>query len=509
MAREQHCDVAVVGLGGAGAAAVIAAKGAGADVIAIERSTEAGGNTRDSGASIHEFLDVPRLVQHYSELTYGSTPEPVIRTYVEGVVGIPDWVRAHGGKPNRALRGDRPATPPAEGPQAGTVDCFPSARPTSAFPSIDGADAMGGRYKVVAQDWEPGTGATAGGVTLWQVLGAEIDRLGVPILYETRARRLLKDPETGAVKGVVADSPEGKVVIHARRGVILTTGGFASDPSMLVDVFGVEMPCLGAPGLRTGDGIRMAADVGADMWHMTGLSARLGYQFEGYEAGFLARLSGPGFVFVDQDAQRYVDETELDAHAAALVALVHDPTRGGYRRVPSYLIFDEETRYDGPIVTVVAGYNAGFPWSRDNSAEVKRGWIKQADTIDELAASVGLPADALVATVAEFNAVARGEVPDRLGRRQEASRALASPPYYAVELVPCVYNTQGGPRRNERAEVLNPFGEPIPGLYSAGELGSLWNRLYPGTGNLAECLVFGQIAGREAASRGSSGPSRG
>lgn len=506
MASEQHYDVVVVGLGGAGAAAAITAREAGADVIVIERSTEAGGNTRDSGASIHEFLDVPRLIQHYSKLTYGSTPEPVIRTYVEGVVGIPDWVRAHGGKPNRALRSNRAATPPNDKPQGG--DCFPSARPTSAFPSVEGADAMGARYKLVPEGWESNTGVPAGGVTLWQVLAAEVERLEIPVIYETRARRLLKDSDTGTVTGVIADSGEGEVVVHARGGVILTTGGFASDPSMLVDVFGVEMPCLGAPGLRTGDGIRMAADVGADMWHMTGLSARLGYKFEGYEAGFLARLAGPGFVFVDQDAKRYVDETQLDAHAAALVALVHDPMRGGYRRIPSYVIFDEETRYDGPIVTVVAGHNAGYPWSRDNSAEVKRGWIKRAETIEELAAMVGLSADALAATVDEFNAVARGEAHDRFGRKQEASRALASPPYYAVELVPCIYNTQGGPRRNERAEVLSPFGDPIPGLYSAGELGSLWNRLYPGTGNLAECLVFGQIAGREAASRASGGPSR-
>ena len=60
-------------------------------------------------------------------------------------------------------------------------------------------------------------------------------------------------------------------------------------------------------------------------------------------------------------------------------------------------------------------------------------------------------------------------------------------------------NTQGGPRRNERAQVVRPDGTPIPRLYSAGELGSIYSYLYQGTGNIGECLAFGRIAGRNAA----------
>ena len=72
-------------------------------------------------------------------------------------------------------------------------------------------------------------------------------------------------------------------------------------------------------------------------------------------------------------------------------------------------------------------------------------------------------------------------------------------PYYAVELSPSMLNTQGGPRRNEKAEIVKPDGTPIPRLYSAGELGSIYSYLYQGTGNIGECLAFGRIAGREAA----------
>ena len=77
--------------------------------------------------------------------------------------------------------------------------------------------------------------------------------------------------------------------------------------------------------------------------------------------------------------------------------------------------------------------------------------------------------------------------------------AFGNGPYYAVELSPSMINTQGGPRRNEKAEVLKPDGTPIPRLYSAGELGSIYSYLYQGTGNIGECLVFGRIAGRNAA----------
>ncbi len=76
---------------------------------------------------------------------------------------------------------------------------------------------------------------------------------------------------------------------------------------------------------------------------------------------------------------------------------------------------------------------------------------------------------------------------------------IAEGPFYAVELSPSMLNTQGGPRRNEKAQIVRPDGSPIPRLYSAGELGSIYSYLYQGTGNIGECLAFGRISGRNAA----------
>ena len=75
---------------------------------------------------------------------------------------------------------------------------------------------------------------------------------------------------------------------------------------------------------------------------------------------------------------------------------------------------------------------------------------------------------------------------------------LGPGPYYAVELSPSMINTQGGPRRNEKGQIVRPDGTPIPRPYSAGELGSIYSYLYQGTGNIGECLVFGRIAARNA-----------
>ena len=93
--------------------------------------------------------------------------------------------------------------------------------------------------------------------------------------------------------------------------------------------------------------------------------------------------------------------------------------------------------------------------------------------------------------------MAAGEDAD-FGRKLMLS-PLAKGPFYAMELSPSMINTQGGPRRNEEAKILRPDGTPIPRLYSAGELGSIFSYLYQGTGNIGECLAFGRIAGRNVA----------
>jgi succinate dehydrogenase/fumarate reductase flavoprotein subunit len=104
---------------------------------------------------------------------------------------------------------------------------------------------------------------------------------------------------------------------------------------------------------------------------------------------------------------------------------------------------------------------------------------------------------ALEATVLRWNHLCETGKDVDFGRRKMLLR-FGSPPYYAIELSPAMLNTQGGPRRNERGQILRPDGTPIPRLYSAGELGSIYSYLYQGTGNIGECLAFGRISARNA-----------
>jgi hypothetical protein len=141
-----------------------------------------------------------------------------------------------------------------------------------------------------------------------------------------------------------------------------------------------------------------------------------------------------------------------------------------------------------------------YRWSEDNSAELAKGWIKTARTLKGLARETGLPAQALERTVRLFNRhCAKGRDPE-FSRRAKELVPLDEPPYYAVELWPGGPNTQGGPRRNHKGQILNADGNPIKGLYGAGELGSVYGMLYPGAGgNLAEAFAFGRIIGEQIA----------
>ena len=104
-------------------------------------------------------------------------------------------------------------------------------------------------------------------------------------------------------------------------------------------------------------------------------------------------------------------------------------------------------------------------------------------------------------TVADFGKAA-SEGHDPMFRRvAETMRAFGDGPFYAIEVMPDILNTQGGPRRNGQAEVLDRDGRPIPHLYAAGEFGGIASNMYQGGGNMAECMIFGKVAGANAAAK--------
>jgi succinate dehydrogenase/fumarate reductase flavoprotein subunit len=477
-------DVIIVGGGGSGAAAAIEAMERGASVIVLEKTSSLGGSTQESGGSVRLIDDAESAVEHYWTLTQGTTPRSVMEAFVDGLLELPDWIEAHDGElvlvPNHNY----------------TRWVFPARRPGTAFPHVPGASGLGRRAHLAPMSPDRPRGAA-----MWDFLSRNLARLDVPVFTGTRVIKLIEEGPSRAVVGVEVEVPDGTIQIRSKRGVILCCGGFAYDPEMIRQYFGIPLPALSPPGRNAGDGIRMAQQVGADLWHMSGASTTVGYKFPELNAGFHCRMPDYGFVMVDQNAKRYTSETHLENHAAHLIMITQDTITGEFTRIPSFVIFDEVTRKAGLLASLDSGENRHYPWSDDNSAEVEKGWILKANTLEEIGELLGLPVLELRATIDDFNQCKDNEVADRLGRLPEQMRAIRESPFYGVPVYPSFVNTQGGPRRNSEAAILRPDGSLIPGLYGAGELGSIWNRLYPGAGNVSECLVFGRIAGRSAMSK--------
>lgn len=472
---NEEADVIVVGYGGAGAAAAITAHDAGAKVILLEKDDKAGGNTRLSGGTLREFLDTKTAAQYFQAILDKTVSRAVVRAFVDETDKNPEWVKGLGGELLRAT----------EGPQR-----FPPS-PHVVWPFLPGSEGMGGRWQIKGQ-------SRVGGSNLCDVLIKAVDKRGIKVLFKTAAKKLLIN-ESKEVNGIVADSPQGEIQIRAKRAVVLTCGGFQYNEEMQLNYLGLKFMAQGCKG-NTGDGIRMCQELGADIWHMRGVSCGIGYKFPEFDIPIGIGVRTPQYIYVDQNGRRFIDETGIDVHAMAFEFSYLDHKTLKYPRLPAYLIFDETTRSNSPLIGGCPGAIMDFyQWSPDNKAEIAKGWIKTAPTIRQLAPKIGLRPEQLQETVSQYNMYCVGGYDPDFNRRQETMSTISQAPFYAVEVWPCLLNTQGGPKRNEKAQIMDTSGQPIKRLYSAGELGSMFNILYPGAGNVSECLAYGRIAGRNAA----------
>lgn len=472
---DREADVLVVGYGGAGATAAIAAHDAGAKVVILEKNPEGGGNTRYSGGSVRAFLDVEKVVAYIEGFSFGAVGRDMIKTFVEEAMKSPEWIRSLGGETEHRIKEKE----------------FPPA-PDVIFSHLPGADGVGTRLHVKGS-----TGREAGGVNLWGLLCRNVEERKIEVLLDTAAKRLVMN-ENKEVIGVIADSPNGEIGVKAKRATILTCGGFEFNTEMQLQYLGVTFDAFGTPG-NTGDGIIMAQEVGADLWHMNGLSCGVGYKVPELESPVVSNLPSGGFIYVDQNGSRFMDDGGHDVHAMGMVMPYLDFRSLTRPRIPTYVIFDEDTRRSGPIVRTFGRYSDMYQWSEDNMAEIEKGWIKRGETIADLARQIGINAEALQKAVGDYNLhCVAGYDPD-FNRDPATLVPIVRSPFYAIAIWPCLINTQGGPRRNTRAQVMNVRGEAIRRLYSAGELGSIWGLVYPGGGNVTECLAVGRIAGRNAA----------
>ncbi len=466
MTWDFETEVLVIGFGGAGAVAAITAHDAGAKVLIVEKMEKGGGNTNVSIGGFLSPTDLDGAKQYLESLcsrVFRSVDPEMIRVYAEESVRNKGWLEGMGAKTHR---------------YGG-----------AGFPQLPGAESIEKRMVTGKNSVEENS--------LWSFLRSQVENRQISVWGSSPAKELITDVEGGVIGAVLQKEGNPKKV-KARRAVILTCGGFEYDEGLKANYLkGYPYYSFAPPG-NTGDGVRMAQRVGADLWHMPGVSCPLGFKAPEFTAAFFIRPPSNRFIFVDQQGKRFCSEVEI--HSYNHLVDLFDTHTLTFPRIPCFLIFDESARTAGSMGSTGMGYNRGrYCWSKDNRAEIARGWITPDDTLGGLARKIGLDPDFLGKTVAEYNRVCEsGEDPVH-HRPKDKLSPLGPGPYFAMKLWPCLLNTQGGPRRNLKAQVLYPDGRPIPRLYSAGELGSLFGLLYQGAGNLGECLAFGRIAGREGA----------
>jgi succinate dehydrogenase/fumarate reductase flavoprotein subunit len=472
-------DVLVIGCGPAGASAAIAAHDAGASVLVVEKRPAGGGNALFAGGFLWDVRGRD-AVRHVESLFFGKTDQAVAQAYVTGLNDLPSWIAE--------LGGDVVGVDPPPG-------SYPAVLPS--WPHAPGSDGV--RYWVVGG--QPGLRR---GEALWQLLARNLAARGIEIGYGCPATSLTVSGETltasggGRVSGAVLASDDGSTAVDASGGVVLACGGFEAD-DYFKDAF-LPLPQLHRVGHEgnTGDAVRMTQQVGGALWHMSESFGWYAFKAVQYPAAFPIDFHGAGFVLVNAAGQRFGEETGHEVHERLRTLVNVKPALGYHPALPVFGICDGTTLRAGPLNGVVGTPN-DYRWSADNLAEVQKGWIRRAGSPAELASQIGLPAAELADTLTRFNTAAATGRDELFGRRPRYMAALDLADLYAIELWPAVATTSGGPRRDALSRVVRPDGTAVPGLYAAGGAGSVWGPFTHSGGGLTDALVFGRLAGQQAA----------
>jgi succinate dehydrogenase/fumarate reductase flavoprotein subunit len=530
MPWDHEVDVVVLGSGGAGLTAALAAAVAGASVEVFEKAPTVGGTTAVSGGiawiPAHNRcpdgeLTVADALRYLRAQSLGSMDDALVETFVRSGAAMLDFVEAHSGvhfeiaegfpdyRPE--LPGGRPTGGRSHSPAPFDLTELGEwgARITS-FPadwSNVGFDAETRARLHAAVDERTTDLCVAGTALIAGLLKGVLDA-GVTVRLNARAERLIA--EGGEINGVRVGLAGRGVDVRARRGVILGTGGFEWDP-VLVQAF-LRGPMRGpvSPPNNTGDGLRMAMAHGADLANMgeawwVPIVQIPGDTIDGRPRSRSVRLerTRPRSIIVNAAGRRFVNEAcDYNSMAGAFQYL--DP-RGGYVNDRAWMVFDSIhlQRYG------FLGVEPGQPAPE---------WYCESADLVELAAKTGIDADGLSRTVQEWNRhVADGADPD-FGRGSSAydgywgdqsATTLAgktlgpidTAPYYAVPVRIGAMGTKGGPRTDDDGRVLHVGGEPIPGLFAAGNaMGGVTGRAYGGAGGtIGPAMVFGYRAGHAAA----------
>ncbi|MCF0253497.1 MAG: FAD-binding protein, partial [Duodenibacillus sp.] len=363
---------------------------------------------------------------------------------------------------------------------------------------------------------------TSSGEAFWRCLEEGVKKQGdkIRVLWETPADELLKNAR-GQIVGCAAVRNGKKVFVRARKAVVLCSGGYEYSKAMrqaFLEGPGVKGWAFYGTTSNTGDGIAMGMAAGAGLQKAGKSAARVIVPTletcNGLRIGSITPSVGsPNSIVVDNYGKRYEAETRVTDNPSRYffykAAVQFDIVSLSYPRTPSWMIFDEQLRASKPLVALgisVVGFGLA-KWDAKNEEAIKSGLVLKADTLEELAEKIRnhpdnhnrmVPAN-LVETVRRFNGFCDAKKDGDFARRPATLGKIEQGPFYAMPLVAGGPNTKGGLLANADRQVLTWEGEPIDRLYCVGEIASALKFVYQGGGNLTECLVFGQVAGKVVA----------
>lgn len=456
-------DVVVVGAGIAGWTAALQAEESGADVLLIDKSSGEYGNGNSlmvSGSLVAAGKSARSDPEDlYREIMKEGVADPELaRAWAKNCAATADWLESRG------------------------LEIVPS--PTGQL-YIEPASSAS-----LAPVYKKDVGRN-----ILKKLKDLFLKRGGRYLPETKACGL-RMTEPGAVHGVRARRNAESLEI-ASRAVILTTGGFSANQEMLVRYVGPhadQCRLRGSPEC-TGDGLRMALEVGARAanlnyfyGHLLSLKSLIDDRFWPYPR--IDSLVAAGLL-VNRSGLRFVDEGRGD------VAVTNELARSADVR-GACLVFDGQAwdgvrKNESPLVAVLPAPN---PWLLENGGD-----LYQRATPAELALDLGIDPINLENTIASFNEAARKEQPQGLPVPRTGRARPLRPPYCGLKVVPGITFTMGGVSINGRAQVLDLENRPIGGLFAAGDvIGGLMGGYRGGyTGGLSQAVVTGMMAGKSAA----------
>ena len=486
-------DIVVVGAGGAGMTAALTASAAGKSVLLIESQPALGGNSVKSTGGMNAAKTIYQDANTFAEEAGVEKTLKAAEAYAdnEAITALAATVKEQWEAWQAAPEGYFDST------ELFALDTLIGGKGlndpelvntlvNNSAAAIDYLDSIGIHLNNVAAFGgasvkrihrpvnDEGKVVSVGAYTVPLLEKAVAERDNLALMINLTATKLLTD-ETGAVCGLEATTADGYIVTVYAKAVILATGGFGANLDMVVQ-YKPELAgfmTTNAAGIQ-GQGILMAEALNAATVDMEQIQIHPTVQAD--TASLITEgLRGDGAILVTANGERFIDEVGTrDVVSAAEIA---QPDSF------SWLVVDQKMV---DASSVIQGY-------------ITRGLMLQGDSYEALAAELGIPADAFAATMEKWNGyVAEKNDPD-FGRTSFAA-PLDTAPFYAVKVTAGIHHTMGGLKIDSRTHVLNTEGQIIPGLFAAGEVtGGVHGGNRLGGNAVADFVVFGRIAGEEAA----------